>query len=133
MNSKTMVSVGLLWLRILAGAGMAYHGYGKVLGGHITQMIEGVGKMGFPMPHVFAWAASLSELAGGICLVLGLGTRFAAFFIFITMSVAAFKVHAADSFQVKELALAYWAVSGALMLTGAGSFSFDRFVLGKKD
>lgn len=118
-------SIGLLWLRVLAGAGIAYHGYGKVFGGHIGKLTEGVAAMGFPAPTFFAWAAALSEFAGGILLALGLGTQLAALFIFITMSVAAFKVHAKDPLQVKELALAYWVVSGALFFTGAGKFSLD--------
>ena len=125
MQEKRL-SLGLLWLRVIAGAGIAYHGYGKVFGGQMPMMIEGVGKMGFPMPVVFAWAAALSEFLGGILWVLGLGTRFAALFVLITMSVAAFITHAKDPLQVKELALAYWAISGALLFTGAGSFSFDK-------
>lgn len=117
---------GLLWLRVLAGAGMAYHGYGKVFGGWMPKMIEGVAAMGFPAPGFFAWAAALSEFAGGILLALGLGTRFAALFIFATMSVAAFMVHAADPFEKKELALAYWTVSGALMMLGGGRWAVER-------
>lgn len=121
-------SLGLLWLRLLAGYGMATHGYAKVFGGGIGQMTEGVAGMGFPFPAVFAWAAALSEFAGGVCLALGLGTRIAAGFIFITMSVACLRVHAADPFATKELAFLYWAISGALMLIGGGRFSLDALI-----
>src|SRR3989338_1226728 len=124
MKEKAL-SVGLLWLRVLAGAGIAHHGYGKVFGGHVAGLAEGVAQMGFPMPLVFAWAAALSEFAGGILLVLGLGTRYAAFFVFCTMSVAAFIHHRMDPLQARELALAYWTISGALIMTGAGKFSVD--------
>ena len=123
---------GLLWLRALAGTGIAYHGYGKVFGGHLGQFSEGVAAMGFPMPEFFAWAAALSEFAGGICLVLGLGTRIAAAFVFATMSVAVFKAHAADPFKVKELALAYWTMSGALAFLGGGCWSVDGVLRAKK-
>ena len=88
------------------GSGIAYHGYGKVFGGDITPLTQGVTAMGFPYPEVFAWAAALSEFLGGICIVLGLFTRPAAFFVFATMSVAAFIAHKADPLQTKELALA---------------------------
>ncbi len=124
--NEFLVDVGLLWLRVLAGAGMAYHGYGKVFGGHIGGFTEGIAAMGFPMPEFFAWVAALSEFAGGICLILGLFTRPAATFIFFTMAVAAFIKHGPDPLQAKELALAYWTVSGALMFLGAGMFSFDH-------
>ncbi|MBI4431913.1 MAG: DoxX family protein [Candidatus Omnitrophica bacterium] len=117
--------LGLLWLRVLAGTGIAYHGYGKIFGGQIGGLTQGVAALGFPMPEVFAWAAALSEFAGGILLVLGFWTQLAALFVFITMSVAAFGAHRQDALNVKELALAYWTISGALMFTGAGQFSLD--------
>ena len=116
---------GVLWLRVLAGLGIAHHGYLKIFGGRMDQFAEGVGKLGFPLPEVFAWAAALSELLGGLCLAAGLGTRVAAFFVFMTMSVAAFLRHAPDPFSVKELALAYWTMAGALLFTGGGAFSLD--------
>src|SRR3989338_5873123 len=87
---ECMTDIGLLWLRVLTGLGMAYHGYGKVFGGSMDKMTEGVAAMGFPAPEFFAWAAALSEFAGGILLVLGLFTRPAALFILITMAVAVF-------------------------------------------
>ena len=125
MAQKTgnLHSLGLLWLRVLMGAGMAYHGYGKLFGGTMQKFMEGVAALG--MPSQMAWAAALSEFLGGICIALGLGTRVAAAFVFATMSVAAFRAHAADPFNVKELALAYWVMSGALVLMGAGDFSVD--------
>ncbi len=120
--------LGLLWLRVLMGVGIAYHGYGKVFGGHVSGLAQGVAAMGFPMPELFAWAAALSEFLGGICVALGLGTRVAAFFVFSTMSVAAFIHHRADPLSVKELALAYWTMSGALILLGGGRFSLGRLL-----
>jgi putative oxidoreductase len=124
-NDK-FLAAGLFWLRVLTGLGMAYHGYGKVFGDHMQMLVPGVEKLGFPQPVIFAWLAALSEFAGGILIAIGLGTRIAAFFIFVTMSVAAFVVHAQDAFNVKELALAYWTVSGVLILTGAGAWSLDE-------
>ncbi len=126
-------SLGLLWLRVLMGAGIAYHGYGKVFGGHMPMFLEGVTKMGFPQPQLFAWAAALSEVLGGICVALGLGTRAAAFFVFCTMSVAVFRAHAQDPLQVKELALAYWTMAGTLMFLGGGGFTLSRILTGRED
>ena len=125
-NWSRALDLGLLWLRVLAGLGMAHHGFGKIFGGRMDQFAQGVAQLGFPMPETFAWAAALSEFLGGVCLILGLGTRLAAAAIFATMSVAAFLRHAADLLSVKELALVYWTITGTLMLTGAGVFSFDQ-------
>ncbi|MBV9079633.1 MAG: DoxX family protein [Elusimicrobia bacterium] len=126
MNKDTLQSLGLFWLRVIVGFSIASHGYGKVFGGHIAEFAKGVGAMGFPVPIVFAWAAALSELLGGILIAFGLRIRYAAFFVFFTMSVAIFIHHAPDPFKVKELAVLYWAAAGALMLTGAGRYALDR-------
>ncbi|MBI4375409.1 MAG: DoxX family protein [Elusimicrobia bacterium] len=127
---EKLLAMGLLWLRALAGLGMAHHGYGKVFGGMMGRLTEGVAAMGFPFPELFAWAAALSEFAGGLALALGLGTRIAAVFVFATMSVAVFIAHGSDPLNVKELALAYWAISGALILTGPGYLSLDAWLFG---
>ena len=126
------LSAGLLWLRVCVGLGAAHHGFGKVFGGHIDQFAIGVGQMGFPMPLVFAWAAALSEFVGGILLILGLGTRFAGFFVFFTMAVAFFIHHKADPLSVKELAAAYGVVAGAFMMTGPGRWSLDHLLTGNR-
>lgn len=137
MSGKTATfpaaaSVGLLWLRVLAGAGIASHGWQKIIGGRMELFTAGVAQMGFPLPEVFAWAAALSELAGGGLLILGVGTRFAALAIVLTMSVAAFIRHASDPFKVKELALCYWTMAGALTLMGGGRLSGDAWLLRRR-
>lgn len=119
------LNAGLLFLRVLLGSGIAYHGYNKIFGGQMTMLTQGVAKLGFPMPEVFAWAAALSEFAGGILIIFGLLTQPAAFFLLVTMLVAIFGVHKNDPLQAKELAIAYATGAGALMLTGAGRFSLD--------
>ena len=106
------------------GSGIAYHGYLKIFEGGMPGFIEGVAKMGFATPVIFAWVAALSEFVGGILIVIGLGTRFAAFFVFATMFVAAFIAHGADPLQKKEMALAYLTMAGTLILTGGGAISF---------
>ena len=101
----------------------------------MEQFTEGVAKMGFPMPDVFAWAGALSEFLGGVLIALGLGTRIAASFVFSTMAVAAFIRHASDPFDVKELALLYGTVAMAIVLIGPGRFSLDHLIckaFGKK-
>ena len=131
MSSRREQSLafGILWLRVLMGLGISlFHGYGKVFGGRMEQFTEGVAKMGFPMPDVFAWAGALSEFLGGILIALGLGTRIAAFFVFSTMAVAAFIRHASDTFDVKELALLYGTIAMAIVLIGPGRFSLDYLI-----
>lgn len=117
---------GLLWMRVLMGAGIATHGYGKLYS--IPKFAEGVAEMGFPAPILFAFGAAVSEFFGGIFIALGLATRPAALAVFMTMAVAAFIRHALDPFKVKELALAYFTMAGTLLFTGAGRISIDALV-----
>ena len=84
-----------------------------------------VGKIGFPVPVVFAWAAALSELVGGSLVAIGLYTRFAATFAAVTMFIAAFLYHATDEFATREKALLYFAVMLALACMGPGKWSVD--------
>lgn len=123
---------GLLWLRVLMGAGIAYHGYGKVFEGQVTMLAQGVAGWGLPLPTVWAWAAALSEFLGGLLILVGFQTRLAALAVFLTMSVAAFKAHAADPFNIKELALAYWTMAGALIFLGSGAYALDARLKGRQ-
>lgn len=124
---KKLHHIGILILRVGAGLAMASHGFDKIFGGWMPKLTEGVAKMGFPFPAFFAWAAALSEFAGALLIVAGLAARAAAGFLFITMGVAFFVAHGADPFNVKELAFLYFIIFGAIIFTGAGKWSLDRF------
>ncbi|NOT48263.1 MAG: DoxX family protein [Acidobacteria bacterium] len=120
-------NAGLTLLRIFAGISLAFsHGIGKVPPG--DGLITGTANLGFPIPTLFAWAAGLSELLGGIFLALGLFTRVSGFFIAFTMLVAILGVHGADPYQKKELAFLYFFIAAAFMIKGAGDWSLDSLL-----
>lgn len=119
--------LGLLGLRAFAGFALMYaHGLRKMPPS--DRFIESVANMGLPFPVVFAWAASLSEVVGGVLLAIGLATRPAAFFIACTVGTAAFVRHAADPFAGKELALMFFFTALLFLATGGGRFSLDRLI-----
>lgn len=121
------VDIGLLALRVFAGLSLCLtHGLNKVP--PADGFIANVGRMGFPLPGVFAWAAGLSEVVGGFMLALGLLTRPSALFVGVTMTVAAFWRHGADPFERKELALLYLAVAVVFVFAGSGRFGLDRWI-----
>ncbi|MFE0063227.1 DoxX family protein [Streptomyces sp. NPDC059003] len=78
------------------------------------------------------WYAAAIQLVGGVLVLLGLGTRAAAFVSSGSMAYAYFKVH-----QPEELwpiqnggeasAMFCWAML-LLVFTGAGAFSVDRLI-----
>lgn len=123
--SGKFFDLGILVLRLGFGLSMALgHGLGKMPPSE--KLIEGVGDMGFPVPFIFAWLASLSEFLGGLLIAAGLFTRPAALMWTFTMATAAFIRHADDPFGTKEKALLYLTVGICLLFTGAGKYSLSK-------
>ena len=118
--------VGLLVLRLALGAVMIAHGYQKVFGG-MPQFMRMLSDMGIPAWMGYLTAAA--EFGGGILLVIGFLTRFAAFAIFIDMLVAICKVHLAHGFFSKnggfEFPMTLAAIAFSLILTGGGPIAMD--------
>lgn len=119
--------VALLMLRLWLGLSMLLlHGLGKLqnFSGTVSTFQE---KMNIPAP--LGAAAILAETGCAVLLAAGLGTRWAAALLAVTMSVAFFKVHGATlapgSPNSGELAFIYLAGFLALLLAGAGRFSVD--------
>lgn len=129
-TKETATSLGLLLLRLAIGCFMLVHGWQKITG--FSEMSDK-----FPDPIGMGSQLSLisaigAEFGCSILLILGIGTRFAAFPLAFTMIVALFVVHRADPWQVKELAAVYLSVYLVLICTGAGCFSLDHCLWGKK-
>jgi putative oxidoreductase len=136
-KTSVLTDLGKLALRLVVGIGIMTHGYPKLFGvaedgsRRIVGFTEGVTNLGLPYPTFFAWAAALSEFAGGLLLAVGLFTRVAAFMILCTMSVALYR-HRADPFGKKELALMYFAPALFTTLSGPGRFSLDALFFRRK-
>lgn len=118
-------------LRIWLGAMMIVHGAPKIFG-TMDRFTAGIAEMGFPLPELFAWAAALSEFAGGILLILGLFTRPAALLFSITMVVAVFIRNFDSEFARKELGLTYLVIAVVLLVAGPGKLSLDRRIFSRR-
>lgn len=122
-----LANAGLALLRIFTGVAlMLGHGIGKLPPSE--GFIDRVGTMGFPVPVLFAWAASLSEFLGGAFLALGFLTRVSSFFIVCVMLTAVLGVHLNDPFDKQEKAFLYLFIAFAFMLKGASDWSLDGFL-----
>lgn len=139
MKAKTIIasplneryfSLALLILRVVASAYMLTHGWAKLTG--FSEM-----SAQFPDPIGVGSTLSLALIIGAeffasLFIILGLFTRLAAVPIVIAMSVAAFVIHSADPFNVKELALLYLVVYIFILMAGAGRYSLDYLFFGKR-
>ncbi len=134
---STTASWAPLPLRLVMAAVFIAHGAGKVLG-----TFGGPGLKAFtsgpmattPFPFMKpAWlwlgAAAISELLGGILILLGLLTRVGAFLILCTMLTAVVGYHWKAGFFAPggiEYPLTLLAICLTLLITGGGAASIDR-------
>jgi putative oxidoreductase len=123
--------LGLLVLRLALGAVMIAHGYPKVFGGmnHFSGMVASLG-----IPGWMAYLSAAAEFGGGILIIVGFLTRFAALAILIDMLVAIAKVHWKHGFVAEgnyQFPLALAAIAFSLIFSGAGPIAVD-WLMGSK-
>ncbi len=116
--------VSAMFLRVFAAGFMLYgHGFSKImkiLNGNFA-FVDPIG-IG---PEITLILAAFAEGVCAFLILIGCWTRFAALVLVVNMSVAAFVVHAADSFGTKEPALLYLLIFGIVLLLGPGKFAVD--------
>jgi putative oxidoreductase len=92
------------------------------------------GGLGLPAPMIAAIIVTAVEALGGLALILGLFTRWAAIPLALTMLVALFMVHLPNGFFVTgggngyEFVLTLAAASVTLFLTGSGALALDDVI-----
>jgi putative oxidoreductase len=126
-------SFGALGMRLALGVIMVVHGWGKIIPrGALYNFTQAVAHLG--MPAWLGYVAAFTEFFGGILLILGLLTRFAALGNAIDMGVAVVKVHLHGGLTGHngqpgfEFPLALFAIALMLVFTGSGFLGLDRVV-----
>ena len=124
---ENMQPFALLVLRAVLGLVMAAHGWLKVNGG----MAEFKGFLAtIGVPGWMGYVSAYAELVGGILLIIGLLTRFAAFALFINMLVAVKAIwkNGLLGAQGYQFPLALAAMAFLLIFFGAGPISLDTAI-----
>jgi putative oxidoreductase len=124
----------LLAIRLVMGPMLAYHGYRKLDAG-VGRFVATVARDGFPLPEVLARATIVIELVGGICIALGLLSRFWGGLIALQFAliVAHVKWHVGlfgppgrgGGF---ELDLLYGVTAAAVLIAGPGLLALDHLI-----
>ena len=124
---------GATLLRLVLGVAMVYNGHGKIIpaGGlhapplsaveHYSRYIGSLG-----IPAWLGYVSAATEFFGGILVLLGLLTRFAAFMVAGNMLVALFSVNLHHGYSGSEYTLALIAMAVMLLCTGGGALALDR-------
>lgn len=128
--TEKMRDLAPLVLRVVTGLIFAMHGFQKLQNGMpgVESMLTG---FGFPAPALLAILLVAAELGGGILLILGLYTHWAAKILAFVAFVALVMVHLREGFFLPmgyEFILLLFAASFSLMITGPGKYSLDRKV-----
>lgn len=135
MDLKKLMSTndswGLLGLRLATGVIFIAHGlpkFGFMGGGGLEGIAAWLGGLGVPLPMLSAILVASSETIGGVMLIVGFMTRFAAATQVIAMLVAIFMVHWSNGFTANggyQWALLMAVAAFTLMMDGAGRYSVD--------
>ena len=116
---------GALLMRLALGVSMAVHGYEKVIPhGALNHYAHYIASLG--IPYWLGYVSAYTEFVGGILLIFGLLTRFAAVLIAINMLVAFAYVGIHQGFGIYNYILALAALGIMLTFYGAGALALDR-------
>lgn len=126
---KLNPDVGLLLIRIALGLGFVMHGTQKLQS--MPGIIKFFGSLG--LPPFMAWLVALTETFGGIAILLGWYTQFAALAISAIMVVAIALVKLKKGYLGGgyELELTYLLIALGLAFAGPGKHSGDEKMPGK--
>ncbi|WP_332019535.1 DoxX family protein [Kaistella sp.] len=131
-SNPLIIDLVLLVIRIFVGFAMLSHGFPKLQDLLSGEEIQFFSFMGLSAKTSLTLAV-FAEFVCSIFIILGLFTRFAVFFLIITMAVAGLIVHGGDPFQKKETSLLYLSVYLMLFAFGPGKFSIDYMIGRRKE
>lgn len=117
---------GLFLVRLLTGAFMVYHGWEVFLPDKIEGYTQWLTDLRIPAPRFMAYLGKASELVGGLLLVVGLFTRFAAIALAVTMAFICFAMGNGKIFTDDQHPFLFVLLAAVFFFMGAGRWSLDH-------
>ena len=119
-------------VRVIVGYIFFMHGWGKITGAGVAGVSTYMANQGLEPGTAFALAAMFLEAVGGICIIIGLFTRFFAAAMAIELAIAFLVVHFKAGFPVGKGGFEYVLLLGIVMfaiaIRGGGPYSADRMI-----
>lgn len=131
----SMAPITDLLIRIVVGVMFIIHGWGKFNAGAARIAGNFGNNYGLPMADLLAYTAMGMELVGGVCLIVGLFTRFFAAALAVEMGIAFLFAHLPKGYAAGAGGYEYVLLIGVALLMiamrGGGAYSVDA-KLGKE-
>jgi putative oxidoreductase len=128
----TMLPIAETFLRIVVGIMFLMHVSGKLTVGPSAVATSVMAKNGLEPAILWAYVIIFLELVGGVCLIVGLFTRFFAAALAIEMLVALLVVHLTKGYAAAGGGYEYVLLIGAacflIAIRGGGPYSVDRIL-----
>lgn len=129
ISSAKSIEYGLLFIRVGIGLIFVIHGWGKISDPQVWHwMGSQMAHLGISFwPTFWGFLAASAEFFGGLCLIFGIGTRFASAALAFVMLIALF-YHLSEGHDFKRYshALSLLIVFIGLAVAGPGRYALDN-------
>jgi putative oxidoreductase len=129
---ETWTPIADTFVRVVVGIMFLMHVSGKFKAGAAAVAAGALAKNGIEPALMWAYVIMALETVGGVCLIIGLFTRFFAAALAIEMLVALLFVHLPKGYAAAgggyEYVLLIGAVCFVIALRGGGPYSADHYI-----
>lgn len=127
-NSAGVWNNGIVLVRVLTGWLIMRHSFELF---EIDGLLDFLKDVKFPFPVFSGYAAKIIELVGGLCLILGLFTRWVTPLLMVTMAGVIFTMHKGNFYE-GEHPLLFMLIFAGFFFCGPGKWSLDYWLEHRK-
>ena len=134
-QSSNNTDLALLLLRVVIGVVFIAHGWQKLFILGLSGVAKAFTDMGVPFPAITGPTVGVIEIVAGVAIILGFLTRLASLSLACDVLTAIILIHAKNGFFAPmgiEFVLSLLAVVLALAIAGAGGYSIDSLIAGRR-
>ncbi|HEX9513178.1 MAG TPA: DoxX family protein [Puia sp.] len=131
LTSRIHLENWLILIRVITGIIIAKYGLETFNKGQMEGNVAWLKDVHFPSPFFMAYLGKISELIGGILLILGLLTRVVSIVLIINMSVIIFIMGHGKVFGEDQLPFLLLLLFATFLFSGAGKWSLDHLLFSR--